>query len=743
MSTTAIAITGMRTATNIISQSANNIANSETPGFKTAFTNLSNIAGDNGVQSTEGNLISQKGAFEYTGIVTDLATKGNKGFFIVKNKLSNEVVNVVTGNFRPNVDGKLEYLDKYLLLGAKYKDDGSEPELDIKTLEPVIVDNNILSKAVATSKVSEEFNLNSGLLAKGQASFVMEPLAANQSSSKTLNGFLKEDGDLLSGNGFSVSIQEEKDGDIALQSIKCIFRGAKVSNSFLDSGTTITNPTDEINGTYNGLSFSFKVSDVLGANDGATIRNIASKLVSVGINAQVTSTGNPSSSTITIVPPSNGSDSLSISGGLATSLNIVYSVTPIQSGAIRFSSMGDLKNGLQKYFKDIKTSSSSDGLVFIARPNTNVSLDNIQSADVLGALNMYPGPVLGQGYDPYDSNSNMASGNTQPDIIQAVTLYDSKGGTHLANIALKKVEDGWIQEFFVASPNELKESRSDGLLQVTKFTFDTKGNLSGSKPVVPSVTTSLVSDPHATLPGGNFVVNGVTLTQGTDFSSMVDLAVKINSDATLSKDFQATVYEDSAGGYRLRIIPKLAAKPSVQSTSIAIAQAPDTLPSSSEPLQITFIQEENVDTITLDFDSSKMSESVHEEMIGYVTSNGMSPSSLTNISIDVDGSLIGNFANGTSRKLYKIPLATYANVDGLSVLGDNALKASAKSGEMRIVNAGSNGTGEIASGNIEGSNVEQAEQLTKLITNKQFYNMNTKSWQTGNAIIDYLLNATN
>jgi flagellar hook protein FlgE len=138
-----------------------------------------------------------------------------------------------------------------------------------------------------------------------------------------------------------------------------------------------------------------------------------------------------------------------------------------------------------------------------------------------------------------------------------------------------------------------------------------------------------------------------------------------------------------------------------------------------------------------------MSESVHDEMIGLVRSNGMSPSALTNISIDVDGSLIGNFANGTSRKLYKIPLATYENVDGLSVMGDNALKASAKSGEMQIVGAGKSGTGEIASGNIESSNVEQAEQLTKLITNKQFYNMNTKSWQTGNAIIDYLLSATN
>ena len=71
------------------------------------------------------------------------------------------------------------------------------------------------------------------------------------------------------------------------------------------------------------------------------------------------------------------------------------------------------------------------------------------------------------------------------------------------------------------------------------------------------------------------------------------------------------------------------------------------------------------------------------------------------------------------------------------------MRASTTSGSLKIVSAGTSSAGEILAGNLETSNVEQAEQLTKLVTNKQFYNMNTKSWQTGNAIIDYLLNATN
>jgi hypothetical protein len=75
----------------------------------------------------------------------------------------------------------------------------------------------------------------------------------------------------------------------------------------------------------------------------------------------------------------------------------------------------------------------------------------MQDDDVLSVLGMYSGPVLGQGYDPYDSNANMTSGNIQADIIQAVTIYDSKGGTHLGNIALKKVEDGFLNLGFAKS----------------------------------------------------------------------------------------------------------------------------------------------------------------------------------------------------------------------------------------------------------------------------------------------------
>ena len=91
-------------------------------------------------------------------------------------------------------------------------------------------------------------------------------------------------------------------------------------------------------------------------------------------------------------------------------------------------------------FLSNKSNAHSDSLAFIAQPNTSIYLENLQDADVLSALGLSSGPVKGQGYDPYDDNANMASGNVAADVIKVVTLFDSKGEQHLLNIALKRLK---------------------------------------------------------------------------------------------------------------------------------------------------------------------------------------------------------------------------------------------------------------------------------------------------------------
>jgi flagellar hook-basal body protein len=739
MSTTSIAITGMNTAQAIINQTSNNIANIETPGFKAGLMDLYNISGDNGVGMLASNMIDKKGSLNYTGVVTDLATDNNESFFIVKNKINKEVVNMVTGSFRSNKDGQLEVFDKYLLLGAKYQDDGLQPSLNIDTLEPIVINNNIISNPISTKNVTENFNLDSSLLAKGQASFVMTVANPNQLAQ-------------LNNAGFMIQIQSEQNGIINTESVKCIYTANIKSNSYSDTTNSIAtsgNTTDDIQIEYNNKpKVSIPRGIVAGNNDKTTLQNIADRINSViGGNQAYVLTNNGISSLI-IKPPLNQDESLFISGSLADSLGITTTILPSEKDSIRFSSAKDLENGVISYFSEIDINFDSQSLLFIAKSNTNVSMTNLDSSkDILKALGMDQGPVLGQGYDPYNSNANMASGAIVPDIIDSVTLYDSKGGQHIANIALKKVEDGWIQEVYMSNPYQIYGARSDGLVQITKFTFDSTGKLNTTGPVIPNCVTSAISDPRnsITIPtGGNgqFTLNGITFTQDTDFKSMIDLVNKINQDTRLQSDFFATIVKENQGSYNITIIPKGGVQPIINTNLFNVTNVQQ-LDDISNPMIIKFNPIENLETLNIVFDYSSISESVYKEMSGSVTADGIAPSSLTSISIDNTGDLIGIFANGTSTKLYKIPLATYANVNGLQVVGDNTLRGSSLSGEMKIQTPGSSTVGEILSGNIESSNVEQTEQLTKLMISKQFYNMNIKSWQTGNVIIDYLLNASN
>jgi flagellar hook protein FlgE len=54
--------------------------------------------------------------------------------------------------------------------------------------------------------------------------------------------------------------------------------------------------------------------------------------------------------------------------------------------------------------------------------------------------------------------------------------------------------------------------------------------------------------------------------------------------------------------------------------------------------------------------------------------------------------------------------------------------------------AGSSGFGDIVSGALESSNVDLAEELTKMIESQRTYTANSKVFQTGSDLMDVLVN---
>lgn len=105
----------------------------------------------------------------------------------------------------------------------------------------------------------------------------------------------------------------------------------------------------------------------------------------------------------------------------------------------------------------------------------------------------------------------------------------------------------------------------------------------------------------------------------------------------------------------------------------------------------------------------------------FVNQNGVQASLKESIIFDADGYIVAKFQNGLSRRLYKIPLADFPNVDGLTAVDGNAFAATQDAGEMNLKEPGKNGVGFIKPGKLEKSTVELSDQLTRSVIAQRQY----------------------
>ncbi|MBV8150429.1 MAG: flagellar hook-basal body complex protein [Candidatus Eremiobacteraeota bacterium] len=132
--------------------------------------------------------------------------------------------------------------------------------------------------------------------------------------------------------------------------------------------------------------------------------------------------------------------------------------------------------------------------------------------------------------------------------------------------------------------------------------------------------------------------------------------------------------------------------------------------------------------IGLDF--SQMSSLAGTSTATTEAQNGYGQGTLSNISIGQDGSITGSFTNGQQKVLAQVTLATFQNEQGLTRIGNNEFNATANSGLPQLGQGGSGRFGVIIAGNLEESNVDLADQFTKMIIAQDAFTANSKTIQT-------------
>jgi flagellar hook protein FlgE len=122
--------------------------------------------------------------------------------------------------------------------------------------------------------------------------------------------------------------------------------------------------------------------------------------------------------------------------------------------------------------------------------------------------------------------------------------------------------------------------------------------------------------------------------------------------------------------------------------------------------------------------------------------DGLAYGTLSSVAVNSTGEVMATYSNGSSVPIYKIPVVTFPNEDGLTAQSDNVYQASATSGSAIINTAGSNGSGTIEGGALESSTTSTTTELSTMITAQQAYSANAQVISTDRSDFTTLMQST-
>jgi flagellar hook protein FlgE len=113
---------------------------------------------------------------------------------------------------------------------------------------------------------------------------------------------------------------------------------------------------------------------------------------------------------------------------------------------------------------------------------------------------------------------------------------------------------------------------------------------------------------------------------------------------------------------------------------------------------------------------------------------------LDKVEIDKDGYVTGNYSNGTTQRLYKIPLASFLDPNMLDSATGDVFYESERSSEMLFVQADGENGGRIQTNALEQSNVDLSTQFTDIIVSQRAYQSNSKLISTDDNMLEAAVN---
>lgn len=138
--------------------------------------------------------------------------------------------------------------------------------------------------------------------------------------------------------------------------------------------------------------------------------------------------------------------------------------------------------------------------------------------------------------------------------------------------------------------------------------------------------------------------------------------------------------------------------------------------------------------------SSSSSTSISITVNSY-SQDGVQEGTLSNVAVSSAGEVVASYTNGNSVTIYRIPVVTFANENGLTAMSDGVYSQSLNSGGAVYNWAGEGAAGTIEGGALESSTVNTTTEFANMITSQQAYSSASQVISTDKQMFTALMQA--
>lgn len=123
----------------------------------------------------------------------------------------------------------------------------------------------------------------------------------------------------------------------------------------------------------------------------------------------------------------------------------------------------------------------------------------------------------------------------------------------------------------------------------------------------------------------------------------------------------------------------------------------------------------------------------------FVNQNGVQFGNFVGVNVNEEGLVTALFDNGENLRIYKIPVATFPNPNGLDARSGTVFTQSENSGGFFLRNAGEANAGQIVPSALEASTTDLASEFTNMIITQRSYSAATRVITTADDMLDELI----